>query len=344
MLTFSIISQGYMVQPIHDGLVECGCQVRLQPEVGKWDFRHCDYLLLHGPANPIGNLIRELKRLGDIPPLIIWFSEQVPDLRTPIWRAGLLSRLRYLLDPWYDEKLAPWLQSHSNKKLPVPGIIRWRRVGELLALHATGCLKLVCTFTRTQKEFLERLGLPSWVLPFGYHPHFGQKYDLQRETEVLFLGTTSDVRRKRLFPNLQQAFVREGIELKIVDGSPERGAYYGNERTMLLNRTNILLNVMKQPWDDPIYRLLLATANGCLLLSEPVQESSRWKFVPGIHFASCELDQLAQSARYYLDNATAKQEILNKAEEAILHRSSMTQMAGLLLEHIASLDREKKEH
>ncbi len=332
MLNFSIISRGYLVRPMHDGLVANGCQVQLQPDMEKWDFQNCDYLLLHGPADPIGTMIKRLGIAADIPPLVVWYSEQVPNPKRPAWMVRLLSRLRYAAEPWYGEKLAGGGKSRSTSVKMPPGFVRWRRIGELLALHSMGCLRLVCTFSRTQKDFLEKLGLPAVELPFGHHPDFGTALNLPRDIDILFLGSTSDYRRRRLFPSILSKFAEKGIPLMIVDGSPERGAYYGDERTRLLNRTKILLNVMKQPWDDPTFRLLLAAANGTLLLSEPVWESSLWGYTPNVHFAACELDRLAETAARYLHDEPARLEMASWAAVDITQNSGMAQMTGQLID------------
>jgi len=320
---------------MHDGLLANGCQVRLQPDMEKWDFQNCDFLLLHGPADPIGMMIKHLGTAADLPPLVVWYSEQVPNPKRPAWIVSNLSRLRYAAEPWYDQKLAGTGKSRSTSLKVPPGFVRWRRVGELLALHSMGCLRLVCTFSLTQKDFLERLGLPSVVLPFGYHPDFGTALNLRRDIDILFLGTITDNRRRRLFPSIISKFAEKGLQLKIVDGSPKGGAYYGDERTRLLNRTKILLNVMKQPWDDPTFRLLLAAANGTLLLSEPVMDSSLWGYTPNVHFAACKLDQLAEIAAKYLHEEPARLELTTRATVDVTQNSGMAQMAGKLIDLLA---------
>jgi hypothetical protein len=176
------------------------------------------------------------------------------------------------------------------------------------------------------------------VLPFGYHPDFGRNLNLPRDNDVLFLGTTSDARRKRIFPILEKAFAEKDIRLRIIDGSPKSGTYYADDRTQLLNRTKILLNVVKQPWDNHIFRLLLASANGTMLLSEPVWEKSQWNYRPGVHFVSCELEMMAETARSYLNDETARLAIVNRAHADIVQESGMTQMAGLLLDRLKDLN------
>lgn len=339
MVNFTIISQGYLVRPIRDSLAAHGCQVHLQPEMDQWDFRNTDYILLHGPAYPIGSMVRRIKKTADAPPIIVWYSEPVPDPSTPVWLARTMSRMRYFAEAWYDERLAGWISSVSRKKLHAPGFVRWRRIGELLALQATSRLKMVCTFSQSQADFLRSLGLPAAVVPFGYHPDFGRYLDLPRDIDVLFLGTIGDTRRKRIFPALMLAFAEKNVHLRIIDGSHSSGFYVGEDRTLLLNHTKILLNVVKQPWDNHIFRLLLASANGALLLSEPVWEKSRWKFIPGIHFVSSELGQMAETARFYLDNEPARLEIINRTQSDIVQEMSMAKMAGLLLDQLKDLDK-----
>lgn len=250
----------------------------------------------------------------------------------------MMSSPRYFAESWYDEKLAGWISSLSRKKLLAPSFPRWRRVGELLALKETKRLGLVCTFCQTQTDFLRGLGLPVMVLPFGYHSDFGRNLNLPRENDVLFLGTTNDARRKRIFPILQKAFAEKDIRLRIIDGNPNTGTYFADDRTQLLNRTKILLNVVKQPWDNHIFRMLLASANGTMLMSEPVWEKSRWNYIPGVHFVSCELEHMAESARSYLNDEPARLAIVNRAHIDTVEEWSMTQMAGRLLNRLKDLD------
>lgn len=339
MLRFSIISQGYLVRPMQDGLAANGCQVRLQQDPAGWDFRDSDYLLLHGPAKPIGRLVRRLKSLPDAPPLIVWYSEQVPNPQLPAWLARMLCKLRYATESWYDQRWLVRQAGQGSSSPAAPGFDRWRRVGELLALHTSGRLRLVCTFSQTHTNFLQELGLPAVTLPFGYHPDFGEDLQMPRDIEVLFLGSTRDARRRRLFPAIQDQFDKRGIQLQIVDGSPARGAAFGEERTRLLNRTRIFMNLMKQPWDDPSFRLLLAAANGAMLLSEPVMDTSLGRFSAGVHFAACELNQLAETAAHYLQEEPARLEITAQAAEDIVQGNRMESMAARLLERLEAKDR-----
>ncbi len=66
------------------------------------------------------------------------------------------------------------------------------------------------------------------------------------------------------------------------------------ERTELLNRSKLVLNIMRQPWDDPVFRILLASANGATVLSEPVRDGG--PFIAGRHFIAAPLDEIMSVA------------------------------------------------
>jgi hypothetical protein len=97
--------------------------------------------------------------------------------------------------------------------------------------------------------------VPSAVVPFGYHPSFGEPLGLERDIDVVFLGSLRDRRRSRIVGSLQAELKRRNIGLLIKDGSRERGYAYGDERTRLLNRSRIMLSIMRQPWDDLLFRV-----------------------------------------------------------------------------------------
>jgi hypothetical protein len=336
MLRIGVISQGRLVQPITDGLIANGCEVQHRSGSDTWDLRDCDYLLFHGPAYPIGKMIHQLKDLSDYPPLIAWYSEQIPNPYTPLWLVSLLSRIRFAMESWYDDHLLPWWDARRSKKAILPGLGRWRRVGEIVYLHSVGRLKLICTFSHTQTRFFKRLGLPAVEIPFGHNPHFGRLLNLPRDLDVVFLGSSNDFRRKRWLPTIEKKLAKSSIKLIIKDGSLARGSCYDEERTHLLNRTKILLNVMKKPWDDPIYRLLLASANGTLLLSEPIWATSRGRFLPDEHFVQCELDQISEKIEYYLRNDSARDPIVQNVSREISEHMTMDRMVADLLQRLAA--------
>ena len=99
-----------------------------------------------------------------------------------------------------------------------------------------------------------------------------------------------------------------------------------------------MLNFMRQPWDDAIYRFLLAAANGVLLLSEPLQFESRGPLKPGVHFVECALDGFVKKIAEILDTPSSRDPIVENAYNLIDSDLTMKRMAGLCLQKIGNLD------
>lgn len=329
-----MLTQGRLAGPLMDGFAANGCQVS-PVAIGTSDFSGYDYLLLYGPMVPIGRLIERLKTIPDAPPVIFWYTEQMPDPRLPAWLVLILARGRFRSWKWYDEFLLKNTSPRLGGRLTIPAMGRLRGVGEIIELHKSGSLKIVCTFSQTNARFLARFQLPVAEIPIGFHPFFGERLGLERDVDVVFLGTTRDARRQRWIPRLEQELGKLNIRFVIKDGSSTRGYLFDHDRTLLLNRTRILLNVMRQPWDDALYRFLLAAANGVLLLSEPLRYESRGPLNPGVHFVESGLDEIVQKIVQTLDSPSTLETIVENATNLINSDLTMPKMAALCLQQMA---------
>ena len=334
MTRIAMLTQGRLARPLMDGFAANGCQV-IPVANGTLDFTGFDYLLLYGPMAPIGRLITKLKSIPNLPPVIFWYTEQMPDPRMPPWLALILARGRYRSWKWYDEFLLKNNTLGSGGRLPFPAMGRLRGVGEIIEMHKSGLLKIVCTFSQTNARFLARFQLPVAEIPIGFHPFFGERLGLERDIDVVFLGTTRDARRQRWIPRLEQELGKVNIRFVVKDGSPKQGYLFDRERTQLLNRTRIMLNVMRQPWDDALYRFLLAAANGVLLLSEPLQIESRGPLKPGVHFVESRLDEIVQKIIQTLDSPSSRETIVENADNLIGSALTMPKMTALCLKQMA---------
>jgi hypothetical protein len=166
----------------------------------------------------------------------------------------------------------------------------------------------------------------------GYHPNFGERLSSQsRDIDVVFLGSTRDKRRKALIAELHEQLARRNIHLVIKDGSRQHGHVFGRERTLLLNRAKIMLSIMRQPWDDPVFRMLLAAPNGAMLLSENLLPTSMGPFLPGVHLAMTDLSNMADSIEYYLSHDQERQAIADQAYSFVTGELTMTKMAQRLI-------------
>ncbi len=102
-------------------------------------------------------------------------------------------------------------------------------------------------------SFLCELGIPSTFVPIGYTPTLGRSLAHGgRDIDVLFFGHVSS-RRRWLLNKIDAALRQAGYKLKVI----ERDCY-GDDRTAILNRSKIVLNLHKFPWEFAGQRLLMA--------------------------------------------------------------------------------------
>jgi hypothetical protein len=322
---------GDLIAPIVEGLEGNNCKVEVLFAKKDWRPENFDFMLAYGPMQSMTKVIARLAEFPHSPPLACWYTEQVPSPQ-PSSAVYYASRLRYLYDSYVHSNKAPWL----NKRIPHAQLLqragRLRALGELLTLQAQHQLKLVCAFTETNAKFLKHYGLPVVDIPMGYHPNFGERLsDESRDIDVVFLGSTRDKRRKALIAELQEQLARRRIHFVIKDGSQQHGNVFGRERILLLNRTKIMLSIMRQPWDDPVFRMLLAAPNGAMLLSENLLPTSTGPFLPGMHFAMTSLSDMADSIQYYLSHEQERQAIADQAYNFVTGELTMTNMAHRLM-------------
>jgi spore maturation protein CgeB len=108
--------------------------------------------------------------------------------------------------------------------------------------------------------------------------------------------------------------------------------YWGMTRTVLLNRTRILLNFARQPGQLSGQRLILGMGNKTLVVSEPL-----WKpapFVPGEHFVQAPLDDLPDVIRHYLAHVDERRRIAEQGHrfvtEELRHEHSISALVSLI--------------
>ncbi len=148
---------------------------------------------------------------------------------------------------------------------------------------------------------------------------------MPRDIDVVFLGSLRDHRRKIILNKLQNELEKRNITLEIHDGScPERKLVFGQERTLLLNRANIMLNIMRQPWDDLVFRTLLAAPNGTMIVSEPVIDTV--PFQPGNHFLMAEINRIPDVIQNLLLHPKDKNEIIDQTYDLVINQMPMENM------------------
>ncbi|NES81370.1 MAG: glycosyltransferase family 1 protein [Moorea sp. SIO2B7] len=90
---------------------------------------------------------------------------------------------------------------------------------------------------------------------------------------------------------------------------------HGQQRKEVLNRSKILLNVLRHPFDSTGDCLILGAANKTLLVSETMVDSV--PFEPNKHIIQVPVNQMADTIIYYLENEEERQKIVNAAYDLV---------------------------
>jgi hypothetical protein len=153
----------------------------------------------------------------------------------------------------------------------------------------------VACSTPTRVAFLRQCGLVAKFVPLGFHPAWGENRNEERDIDVLFVGTQHSASRRGLVPEVLRQLRDWGYRTCEVERFP-----LDRQRTELLQRARVVLNVLRFPWEFPGPRLFVSAACGALCVSnEAVQNEP---FQPGLHFIRAPRARMAESISWYLTN------------------------------------------
>jgi hypothetical protein len=156
-------------------------------------------------------------------------------------------------------------------------------------------IDLVACSTPTRVAFLRQCGIPARFVPIGFHAAWGELSGRERDIDVLFVGTCHSPGRRSLVPSVLRQLRDWGYKTCEADVFP-----CGRQRTELLQRARVVLNVLRFPWEFPGPRLFASAACGALCVSnEAVQNEP---FQPGMHFMRAPRTRMAESISWYLTN------------------------------------------
>jgi hypothetical protein len=176
----------------------------------------------------------------------------------------------------------------------------------ILAYSQRGLVDHTLVSLAPRQAFLRRCGIESSFVPFGYIPVLGRWLgEEKRDIDVLFLGRIND-RRRSLIRQVQRGLSKAGFELTVVTRD-----CYGEQRTALLNRTKIILNLHKFPWEFPGIRLLMAMSCKALVLSEPAPDMQ--PYLDGRHMVVAPPNRLVETLVRYLANDAARLKVVEDA-------------------------------
>lgn len=174
--------------------------------------------------------------------------------------------------------------------------------------YPEGWLDHVFVNTRPNETFLRESGMQAEFIPLGSHPTWGVDMGIERDIDVIFFGELAYGRRKSIVEAVQRSLASRGITLTIVDGN-----CYGEDRTRLLNRAKISLNVPRFTWDIPTIRFFISMSCGVLAVSEEMGATE--PFEAGKHLVQAKAEDLADVIIHYLQHEGERLAITNSASQ-----------------------------
>jgi hypothetical protein len=252
------------------------------------------------PNMPTGypSALAQLRRLGPRRPrVVVWMTEPL----VPPRASGL---------PWPRRTHRDWIKLALRDRRVIDARSNERRT---VALVREGLIDAVATTTLARVERFAEVGIDAAWVPQTLGPKQRADLGLERDIPVLFLGAMTVPRRRLIAWRLRRA----GVELTAV-GDWHDPRYWGEERTRLLNRAVITLNINRFPGNFPDTRFNLAAANRSLIVSEPVYRPD--PYVAGETHVEAETADLAAALTRWLADEDGRERMVSAAYETVTTR------------------------
>lgn len=272
---------------------------------------------------PYGNFMALVDRLESLPagrrPLLIhWNTEGIPDLHLP-WRYVYgVSRLR----SWVgraatragveDKRPFAWFKER---------MLRFRYVGDYYQAYHRGILAVFADSSAVYAEIHRKHGLPTTYFPWGSAPSWYADLGLPRDIDVVWLGKRGTKRRSDLLDRVRAELRRHGVDIYVAD-NVEHPFAWREQRTELLNRAKITLNITRTWYDDNFSRFSMAAPNRSLIVSEPMLPHCP-EYQAGVHYVSAPIEELAGTILHYLAADEERRKITDCAHQLLTTELTM---------------------
>jgi hypothetical protein len=274
---------------------------------------------------------------GQRPILIHWNFESIPNPTLPRLLVDFVSSWRSRLG-----RLDNTLSTRGHQltiKSPLALITRrmhkYRYVGDYHYAFRMGWLDLFLETSQVYTEYHCRNGLPALFVPWGTSTGWYADLGLERDIDVLWMGKRRTKRRSRLLDQLRRELSELGIQMHVVDGI-ERPFIYGEERTRVLNRTKVALNLLPTWWDNTLaFRFNMAAGNRSMVISEPVLQHCP-AYEAGKHYVSTPTEQLTKTILHYLTHEGERFQIAQNAYTLATTNLTLESSIRRIIELVAS--------
>lgn len=325
------------IAPLISGILEeLGCEVikflydaRLPEDL--------DVVFVHGPFGSLVPLANQLSACipSRRPMFVFWMTEQLPNPDLPEWFRYAVGVLRSRVERLAFREQAPgeWRLDPRLRWLTAKAL-RFRYYGDLYWLQRQGILSVLAIGSQWIVDFLRARGFDPVVAYLGSHPAWWADLGLERDIPVLWIGNPVTERRKSFLKRICAELRERGVEMVMIDGV-EHPYVFGQERTILLNRAKIVLNILRTKWDNHSLRYFLAAPNRALIVTEPT--FAHIPFLPGVHLVETPIEQMADTICHYLSHEEEGRQIVERAYQLVTTELTMRKSVGQIFEQILIL-------
>ncbi|MDX1523242.1 MAG: glycosyltransferase, partial [Anaerolineae bacterium] len=299
---------------ICDELIALGHSPKLVPPQTNY-FEDVDVVFSFGPYGEFLLIPQKLQAIPfqKRPVFVHWNTEGLPDLRLPWPVTRALGDVRSLIGRLKNSRYS--LLRNIANIFPLSWVnsrmFRFRYVGDYYYAQQKGWLEIFADSSTIYGAIHNHHGLTTTFIPWGASPRNYANLNLERDIDVLWMGNRDSKRRSKLIDQVRAELKAHGVEMYVADGI-EAPFIFDDERTEILNRAKITLNLTRTWYDDNFSRFSLAAPNRSLIVSEPVLPHCP-PFIAGVHYVSAPIEKLTETILYYLGNDAERQKIVENA-------------------------------
>lgn len=302
-----------------------------------------DVVFAYGPFGSLVPLANQLRAYTEVtrPSFVFFMTEQLPNPELPELLRRTLSYGRSRAERFaYSQNDAGVWQPHLRWQWLTGKGLRYRYYGDLRWLQRERILSLLALQSVYTAGFLRRQGIDPFIFTLGADPKWGADLELERDIPVLWLGKHGSNRRKNLLYSIRDVLQSRGVNMMVVDGIANPYVF-DEKRTILLNRTQIVLNLSRQKWDLNSIRFYLAASNRAMMLSEPILAHIP-EIESGKHYVETPLNQMADTICYYLAHPEERSQIADQAFDLVSTKLTMDNGLRQLLQQVVAVAQTKR--
>ncbi len=306
---------------------------------------HAELVLTFAPWGRLLEVASQLANLSDHtrPVFIHWNLENPPDPRIPWPVLSKVAAFRSWIDRLYDSK-SPYIRN-LQQTFPLKQLhrhfIKYRYLGEYYYAYRMGWLDALVETSLMFTKYHQNHGLPTSYIPWGTARNQYDILRLERDIDVLWMGKRRTRRRSENINRIKQELALKGIGMYVIDGE-ENDLVYGTERTRLINRSRITLNVMSNWYDNSFHmRFHMAAGNGSMVVSEIIPPHYA-EYESGVHYVSSDLGSLADKILYYLEHEEERAHIANNAFKLVSSEMTLANSLSKIIQLAQNIIDEKR--